>query len=89
MPKEKTHKVRINRTRTVNGNPLVVRHPETKSAFPVTDFDMTNRDFSNPRIRRLFARGGEHGGVAGGVMGDLHLVTATKSESAKSTNNKT
>lgn len=53
-----------------------VHHPVTGRAFPSDPFDMSEADWTNPRIRRLFAPSGASGGADGGVFGDLLLVSA-------------
>lgn len=73
-PTEKTYKVRINPDRKVDGKPITVRHPETSRPFPADEFSMSEADYKNSRVRRLFAKPSESGGLAGGVMGDLQFV---------------
>jgi hypothetical protein len=55
---------------------LIVLHPDTKREFPDGVFDLSDADAVNPRVRRLFAKPGEEGGLPGGVFGDLLAVTS-------------
>jgi len=69
---------RVNPDRLAADATFSVRHPDTGRAFPSPGvFDLSDADFRNPRVRRLFARAGQTGGLDGGVFGDLLAVTAT------------
>lgn len=72
-----------NPARAEDGAALVVLHPDTRRPFPDGEFDLSDQDAVNPRVRRLFAPGSQAGGLPGGLFGDLLVVTATADVTAK------
>ena len=71
-------RVRV-REAEVNGRPRVVINPLRCVPYPAGEFELSQHELDDPRVRRLLPSK-RLGGVSGGVDGDLVPVPAKKGD---------